>query len=101
MIKRLIGVIFTLVVVVVVVCAALNFGQYRSLVFTQQVGNEKREINISQHQTISDSTHVKKRKVKKSSQQATANEQRQVVETNRLVSDTMQSSAKSVNKSDM
>lgn len=101
MIKRLIGVIFTIVVVVVVVCAALNFGQYRSLVFTQQVCNEKREINLSQYQTISDSTHVKKRKVKKSSQQAMANEQRQVVETNRLVSDTMQSSAKSVNKSDM
>ena len=101
MIKRLIGVIFTLVVVVVVVCAAVNFGQYRSLVFTQQVGTEKRDIAISQHQTISDSTHVKKRKVKKSSQQTMANEKRQVVETNRLESDTMQSSTKRVNKNDM
>ncbi len=68
MIKRVIGVVFTIVVFVVVIAAAINWGEYRSMVFNR--GAEPRRSvecveTVDSVDAVSDSIAIKKAKPKK------------------------------------
>jgi hypothetical protein len=65
MIKRVIGVVFTILVFVVVIAAAINFGEYRSMVFNR--GTEPRQSveRVEAEKPAVDSSAVKKSKPKK------------------------------------
>ena len=64
MIKRVIGITFTVAVFVVVLVAALNFGNYRSFVFDSEAEPQEHVDSIVP-EAISDSIAVKKAKPKK------------------------------------
>ena len=66
MIKRIIGVVFTIAVFAVVIAAAINFGQYRSMVFNFRHQSEPEEVvRVEEPEQIeADSTAMKKAKKK-------------------------------------
>ena len=65
MIKRVIGIVFTILVFVVVIAAAINWGEYRSMVFN--CGAEPRQSveRVEAEKPAVDSSAVKKSKPKK------------------------------------
>ena len=65
MIKRVIGVIFTIAVFVVVLVAAINFGNYRSFVFDRKAEPRKSVERVEVKEPKGDSSAVKKAKPKK------------------------------------
>ena len=64
MIKRVIGVVFTIAVFVVVLVAAINFGNYRSFVFDREAEPRKSVERVEVKEAV-DSAAVKKAKPKK------------------------------------
>ena len=65
MIKRVIGVVFTIVVFVVVIAAAINFGEYRSMVFNRGAEPRQSVERVEAEKPAVDSSAVKKSKPKK------------------------------------
>ncbi len=65
MIKRVIGVVFTIVVFVVVIAAAINFGEYRSMVFNRGAEPRQSVERVEAENPAVDSSAVKKSKPKK------------------------------------
>ena len=64
MIKRVIGITFTVAVFIVVLVAAINFGNYRSFVFDREAEPQERVDSI-ESEAVRDSVAVKKAKPKK------------------------------------
>ncbi len=65
MIKRVIGIVFTIAVFVVVVAAAINFGEYRSMVFNRGAEPRQSVERVEAEKPAVDSSAVKKSKPKK------------------------------------
>ena len=65
MIKRVIGVVFTIVVFVVVIAAAINFGEYCSMVFNRGAEPSQSVERVEAEKPAVDSSAVKKSKPKK------------------------------------
>ena len=65
MIKRVIGVVFTIVVFVVVIAAAINWGEYRSMVFNRGAEPRQSVERVEAEKPAVDSSAVKKSKPKK------------------------------------
>ena len=65
MIKRVIGVIFTIAVFVVILIAAINFGEYRSMVFNRGAEPRQSVERVEAEKPAVDSSAVKKSKPKK------------------------------------
>ena len=65
MIKRVIGIIFTILVFVVVIAAAINFGEYRSMVFNRGAEPRQSVERVEAEKPAVDSSAVKKSKPKK------------------------------------
>lgn len=65
MIKRVIGVVFTIVVFVVVIAAAINFGEYRSMVFNRGAEPRQSVERVEAAKPVSDSIATKTAKPKK------------------------------------
>ena len=65
MIKRVIGIVFTIVVFVVVIAAAINWGEYRSMVFNRGAEPRQSVERVEAEKPAVDSSAVKKSKPKK------------------------------------
>lgn len=65
MIKRVIGIVFTILVFVVVIAAAINFGEYRSMVFNRGAEPRQSVERVEAEKPAVDSSAVKKSKPKK------------------------------------
>lgn len=65
MIKRVIGIVFTILVFVVVIAAAINFGEYRSMVFNRGAEPRRSVECVEAEKPAVDSSAVKKSKPKK------------------------------------
>lgn len=71
MIKRVIGIVFTILVFVVVIAAAINFGEYRSMVFNrgaeprQRVERVETVDSVDSVDSVNDSIAIKRAKPKK------------------------------------
>ena len=65
MIKRVIGVVFTIAVFVVILIAAINFGEYRSMVFNRGAEPRQSVERVEAEKPAVDSSAVKKSKPKK------------------------------------
>ena len=65
MIKRVIGIVFTILVFVVVIAAAINFGEYRSMVFNRGAEPCQSVERVDAEKPAVDSSAVKKSKPKK------------------------------------
>lgn len=65
MIKRVIGVVFTILVFVVVIAAAINWGEYRSMVFNRVAEPRQSVERVEAKKPAVDSSAVKKSKPKK------------------------------------
>ena len=65
MIKRVIGVIFTIAVFVVILIAAINVGEYRSMVFNRGAEPRQSVERVEAERPAVDSSAVKKSKPKK------------------------------------
>ena len=65
MIKRVIGIVFTVVVFVVVIAAAINWGEYRSMVFNREAEPRQSVERVEAEKPAVDSSAVKKSKPKK------------------------------------
>lgn len=65
MIKRVIGIVFTILVFVVVIAAAINFGEYRSIVFNRGAEPRQSVERVEAEKPAVDSSAVKKSKPKK------------------------------------
>lgn len=65
MIKRVIGVVFTIAVFVVVIAAAINWGEYRSMVFNRGAEPRQSVERVEAEKPAVDSSAVKKSKPKK------------------------------------
>ena len=65
MIKRVIGVMFTIAVFVVILFAAINFGEYRSLLFNRGAEPHQSVERVEAERPAVDSSAVKKSKPKK------------------------------------
>ena len=61
MIKRVIGVVFTILVFVVVLVAAINFGEYRSLIFDREAEPRRSVERVERKEPQVDSTTLKKK----------------------------------------
>ena len=62
MIKRVIGIVFTIVVFVVVIAAAINWGEYRSMVFNRGAEPRQSVERVEAEKPAVDSSAVKKSK---------------------------------------
>ena len=65
MIKRVIGIVFTILVFVVVIAAAINFGEYRSMVFNRGAEPRQSVERVEAEKPAVDSSAVNKSKPKK------------------------------------
>lgn len=65
MIKRVIGIVFTILVFVVVIAAAINWGEYRSMVFNRGAEPRQSVERVEAEKPAVDSSAVKKSKPKK------------------------------------
>lgn len=65
MIKRVIGIVFTIAVFVVILIAAINFGEYRSMVFNRGAEPRQSVERVEAEKPAVDSSAVKKSKPKK------------------------------------
>ena len=65
MIKRVIGIVFTILVFVVVIAAAINFGEYRSMVFNRGAEPRQSVERVEAVDSVSDSIATKTVKSKK------------------------------------
>lgn len=65
MIKRVIGIVFTILVFVVVIAAAINFGEYRSMVFNRGAEPRQSVERVEAVDSVSDSIATKTAKSKK------------------------------------
>ena len=62
MIKRVIGIVFTFLVFVVVIAAAINFGEYRSMVFNRGAEPRQSVERVEAEKPAVDSSAVNKSK---------------------------------------
>lgn len=65
MIKRVIGIVFTILVFVVVIAATINWGEYRSMVFNRGAEPRQSVERVEAEKPAVDSSAVKKSKPKK------------------------------------